>query len=235
MSIWTGISDLASLVTSRGPVAGVLDSIVSFLSGVSDNPERRRVTFTVAMIALAAKMAKADGVVTADEIAAFEDIFDIPASERRNVARVFNLAKQDIAGFHAYAGQILKIYKDDPDILEDILGGLFHIAEADGLIHQDELLFLEEVGQIFGFEEAAFSAIKARHVRGDGCNPYELLGVDPSWSNFELRKHYRKLVSENHPDRLIARGVPAEFIKIANDKMAAINAAYDALQKERGL
>lgn len=235
MSIWTKIADAMTSIASSGPIADALDVIVSFVTGVSDNPERRQVTFTVAMIALSAKMAKADGVVTHDEVEAFKEIFDIPIAEAANVARIFNLAKQDIAGFDSYARQILRIYQNDPDILEDILDGLFHIAEADGIIHENELAFLEEVGRIFAFEDEAFAAIKSRHVKGGQNDPYEVLGVDMTWSNFELRKHYRKLVVENHPDRLIARGVPPEFVKIANDKMAKINAAYDALQKERGL
>lgn len=235
MSIWTKIADVMSAVASSGPVAGALDAIVGFITGVSDQPERRQVTFTIAMIALSAKMAKADGVVTSDEINAFKEIFEIPPKEAANVARMFNLAKQDVAGFDAYARQILKIYQNDPDILEDILDGLFHIAEADGIIHQNELAFLQEVGRIFAFEDEAFAAIKSRHIKGDRGDPYQVLGADATWSNFELRRHYRKLVVENHPDRLIARGVPPEFVKIANDKMAAINAAYDALQKERGL
>lgn len=189
----------------------------------------------MAMIALSAKMAKADGVVTHDEINAFKEIFEIPEAEAANVARVFNLAKQDVRGFDAYARQIQKIYHHDPDFLEDILDGLFHIAKADGIIHDNELAFLQEVGRIFAVEDEVFGAIRARHVRGGRNDPYAILGADPSWSNFELRKHYRRLVLENHPDRLIARGVPPEFVRIANDKMAAINAAYAELEKERGL
>lgn len=235
MSIWGKISEVVGAIATSAPVAGVLDAVVGMLTGVSDNPERRQVAFTVAMIALSAKMAKADGVVTEDEINAFRDIFDIPPQEQQNVARMFNLAKQDVAGFDAYAGQILKIYKDDLDILEDILDGLFHIAEADGIIHEDELAFLEEVGRIFGFEDESFAAIRSRHVKGGENDAYQVLGADHSWSNFELQKHYRSLVKENHPDRLIARGVPPEFVSMANDKMAAINAAYEQLKKERGL
>lgn len=235
MSIWTKIADAMAAIASRGPVADALDAIVNFITGVSDNPERRQVAFTVAMIALSAKMAKADGIVTHDEIRAFKEIFDIPQKEQANVARMFNLAKQDIAGFDAYARQIVKIYRHAPDILEDILDGLFHIAEADGIIHENELAFLREVARIFAFEDEAFDAIRARHVKKGGNDPYEVLGADASWSNFELVRRYRALVLENHPDRLIARGVPPEFVTIANDKMAAINAAYDELKRERGL
>lgn len=235
MSIWTRLSDVVTSIATSVPVAGVLDAVVGFVTGVSDNPERRQVAFTIAMISLSAKMAKADGVVTADEVNAFKEIFDIPPEEQANVARMFNLAKQDVAGFDAYARQILQIYEHEYDILEDILDGLFHIAEADGIIHENELLFIEEVARIFAFEDEAYEAIKARHVRDGKNDPYGVLGVERSWSNFEIRKTYRKLVAENHPDRLIARGVPEEFVRIANDKMAAINAAYDELQKERGL
>ena len=235
MSIWTRLSDVVAAIATSAPVAGVLDAVVGFVTGVSDNPEKRQVVFTIAMISLSAKMAKADGVVTSDEIEAFKEIFEIPPEEQANVSRMFNLAKQDVAGFDAYARQILQIYENDCDILEDILDGLFHIAEADGIIHENELLFIEEVARIFAFEDEAYEAIKARHVKGGQNDPYDVLGVERSWSNFEIRKTYRKLVAENHPDRLIARGVPEEFVRIANDKMAAINAAYDELRKERGL
>ncbi|MEM8839692.1 MAG: DnaJ family molecular chaperone [Pseudomonadota bacterium] len=235
MSIWTKISEAVSRFAQSGPIAGALDAVVDFITGVPDNAERRQVAFTVAMISLSAKMAKADGIVTSDEITAFKDIFEIPDGEKRNVARMFNLAKQDVAGFDAYAGQIKRIYNDVPDTLEDILDGLFHIAKADGVIHENEIAFLEEVGRIFGFDEASFRSVKARHVIDQRNDPYLILGAEPDWSNDALRRHYRRLVAENHPDRLIARGVPAEFVKIANEKLAVINAAYDTLEKERGL
>lgn len=235
MSIWTRFAEAVSQFATSGPVAGALEAVVDFLTAISDNPERRQVAFTVAMISLSAKMAKADGVVTRDEITAFKDIFEIPPKEQRNVARMFNLAKQDVAGFDAYARQIKKIYTEDIDILEDIIDGLFHIAKADNVLHENELAFLEEVGRIFGLTEGQFAHVKARHFAGDTTNPYEVLGADPSWDNDQIKSHYRKLVAENHPDRLIARGVPPEFVHIANDKLAAINSAYDILEKERGI
>ncbi len=235
MSIWTRLSDVVSGLAASGPIADIMNAVTGFVARVSDSPERRQVTFTIAMIALSAKMAKADGVVTHDEIEAFKEIFEIPSKEQHNVARIFNLAKQDVAGFDAYARQILKIYGHDPEFLEDILDGLFHIAEADGIIHENELIFLENIGCIFAIEDEAFETIKARHVKNGITDPYQVLGVEVEWSNFEIKKQYRRLVAENHPDRLIARGVPPEFVKIATDKMAAINVAYDRLQKERGL
>jgi len=187
------------------------------------------------MIALSAKMAKADGVVTVDEIKAFKELFDVPAGEERNVARLFNLAKQDVAGYQAYAQRIASLYPDDAETLEDIVDGLFHIAKADGYVHEAELAYLEDVAHLFGLERRVFDQIKARHVRPDKLDPYVVLGAPHEMNDEDLRKHYRKLVTETHPDRLIARGVPEEFVRIANDRLAVINAAWDQIEAERRL
>jgi len=194
-------------------------------------PDRTRM---IAVIALGAKMAKADGQVTADEVAAFREVFTVPPEDVKNVARVFNLAKKDVRGFEAYAQQMAKLFADDSQVLEDVMDGLFHIAKADGVLHDGEADYLMRVAAIFGFDEAGYNRIKARHFH-DTADPYVVLGISRDWENAAIRKHYRKLVAENHPDRLIARGVPEEFIAIANEKLAAINAAYDQIEKERGL
>jgi DnaJ like chaperone protein len=180
-------------------------------------------------------MAKADGVVTSDEVNAFKQVFTVPPSEIRNVARIFNLAKQDVAGYEAYAGQLAGLFGHDRQMLEDVLDGLFHIAKADDVVHPAELDYLESVATIFGFAATDFARIKARHiVRGKG-DPYLVLGVEPDARDDEVKRAWRRLAAENHPDKHIARGVPEEFIAIANEKIAAINAAYDEIRKERGL
>jgi DnaJ like chaperone protein len=185
------------------------------------------------MIALSAKMAKADGVVTRPEVDAFCRIFTIPAGEEKNVSRVYNLARRDIAGYEAYARDIAHLLADDAAVLEDILDGLFDIAKADGAVHERELAYLSRVATIFGFDEVAFARIRARHVIDQGGDPYLVLNADPSWDFPRLRRHYRRLVAENHPDRLIARGVPEEFIRIANDRLAAINTAWERIERQR--
>ena len=196
---------------------------------------RSQITFTIGVIALSAKMAKADGVVTRDEVDAFKQIFHIPRGEFQNVRRIFNLARQDVAGYDGYAGQIASAFKDNPGVLEDLMDGLFHIAKADGVIHPKEIEYLESVGGIFGFSQGEFDRIRASHLGPEKSDPYLVLGIDRSISDADLKKAYRRMVRENHPDALVGRGVPEEFVDLANDKLAAINEAYDRIAKERGL
>ncbi len=203
-----------------------LDRITKAIAGLTDPKARRQATFSIAMIALSAKMAKADGIVTLDEIHAFRDLFVIPQAERANVARLFDLAKQDTAGFEAYAARIARLYDEDLQTLEDVMDGLFHIAKADGVLHEGERAFLQHVAQIFGFGDAAYDAIELRHVDRGNADPYQVLGVSADMDIQEIKRVYRAKVSEFHPDRMIARGVPPEFITIANDRMAAINQAW---------
>lgn len=230
MSIWTNLGALASRITAPS-----LNAITETLrSAFSGDPElRRQVAFSVAMIALSAKMAKADGVVTRAEIGAFHEIFHVPAKEKRNVARLYRLAQQDVAGFEAYAAQMAKLCGSGAPncrMLEDILDGLFHIAKSDGLIHERELGYLSRVAEIFEIDEAHFERIVARHAVGGEGDPFLVLGVSHDATKAEVTGRYRQLVAENHPDKLIGRGFPAEFIRIANDRMAAINAAYAAIE-----
>nr|WP_155191899.1 DnaJ family molecular chaperone [Roseibium denhamense] len=186
------------------------------------------------MIALSAKMAKADGVVTADEVLAFRDLFEVPEAEERNVARLFSLAQEDVAGYEVYAKKLADLFPYDRKTLLDILDGLFHIAKADGIVHENEISYLSHVAEVFGLDEREFSKVLARHVRNDG-NPYEVLGIGPDASDSELKTHYRREVMETHPDRMIARGVPEEFVRIANDRLAALNTAWAQICAERGL
>lgn len=219
---------LGSAASGAGAVLGSL--VDSLRNLVGDEDQRRQVAFTVAMIGLSAKMAKADGVVTNDEIDAFRDLVEFPQDEAANVARLYNLAKQDVAGFDAYARKISKLFEGETAILEDILDGLFHIAMADGVLHDREGAYLEIVAGEFGMGDIEYRRVRARHVFEGELDPYVVLGVDADLPFLEVRRIYRKLVAENHPDRLVARGVPQEFIKIATDRLAAINAAFDQIE-----
>ncbi len=221
-----------------GSAAGALSSMIEAIrTAFEGDPEtRRRVAFSVAMIALSAKMAKADGIVTESEVSAFQDIFAFPADEANNVARLYNLAKQDVAGFDSYAARLAGLCSSGDfncPVLEDILDGLFHIAKADGVVHEKELAFLDSVATIFHIDEEHFARIKARHVFAGERDPYFLLGLTRDADLATVKKRYRALVAENHPDRMIARGVPEEFLAIANDRAAAINAAYEEIVRDR--
>jgi len=195
----------------------------------------KNVAFTIAVIVLGAKMAKADGRVTEDEVRAFRQVFRVPEGEIKNVAKVFNQAKRDARGFEPYAEQIARLFRNHPAVLEELLGALFHIAQADGVYHPGEKEFLRQVAAIFGFGQAAFARIEAEHMGAQKGDPYVVLGMSHDATDAELKAAYRKLVKENHPDRLIAEGLPEEFVDLANEKLAAINAAWDRIQKERGL
>ena len=230
MSIWEKLAGAATGMVRSGPIG-------AFLRGnqEQDGQAEDQVAFTVGVIVLGAKMAKADGVVTMDEVNAFKEVFKVPDGEMKNVARVFNLAKQDVAGYEAYAEQLATMFKGNRKLLEDVLEGLFHIAKADEMLHPREEQFLAGVAKRFGMTDTEFAYVKARHVVAHKRNPYDVLGVKPSVTNDELKSHYRKLVAENHPDKLIARGVPKEFVSIATEKVAAINEAYGQIAKERGM
>ncbi|MEM6711073.1 MAG: DnaJ family molecular chaperone [Pseudomonadota bacterium] len=234
MSLWTSITSIVANAASGASAA--LGSVVDALRNlIGDEDQRRQVAFTVAMIGLSAKMAKADGVVTRDEIDAFRDLVEFPQDEAENVARLYNLAKQDVAGFDAYARKIATLFEGEDAILEDILDGLFHIAMADGVLHDREATYLEVVAGEFGFDDVEYRRVRARHVFDGEVDPYIVLGVEQGAAFEEVRKVYRKLVADNHPDRLIARGVPAEFVKIASERLASINAAFDQIElRHRG-
>jgi len=233
MSVWGKVSGAAAGLFVGGPVGAVVGAVVGhfFLDRESDPG----VSFTIAIIALAGKMARADGVVTEEEFEVFRNVFGVPPEEEANVRRIFNLARQDIAGFEHYAGQIAHLFMGNPALLEDILDGLFEIAKADGVLHPGEAQFLERVAEIFGFAPNEFRRIRASHFAPELTDPYVILGLSYTADEEELKQTYRRLVRENHPDSLMARGVPAEFIKLANDKLAAINNAYEKIRAERGL
>ncbi|GJD59572.1 J domain-containing protein [Methylobacterium dankookense] len=191
----------------------------------------RDVVFTTGLVALAAKMAKSDGVVTPSEVEAFGKVVQVEPAERAGVERLFDLAKTTTAGFEAYASQLAATFSEEPALLEDVLDGLFHIATADGAIHEAEERYLNAVAEIFGLDEAAFRRIAARHVRL-ADDPYLVLGLERGTDAAAVKARHRQLVSENHPDRAIARGLPPEAVAIATKRLAAINAAYDRIEAE---
>ncbi len=226
MSIWSRIADAASAIG---------DSIGAFLqriSGTDATPPEKSMAFTIGMIALGAKMAKADGIVLEVEISAFKRVFQVPDKELPAVARVFNLAKQDVAGFDSYARQIARLFAPKSTVLLDVIDGLFHIACADSVLHQAEIGFLGEVAAIFGFSPTEFEAIVARYRPSrDPDDPWLVLGVPRAASMAEVKTRYRQLVRENHPDYQIAAGVPEEMVMLATERLKAINEAYAQVEK----
>lgn len=198
-------------------------------------PDPRDVGFTAAVVGLGAKMAVADGRVTDDEIMVFSRVFQTDPRDAASVRRVFNLARQTVNGYESYARKIGRKYAHRPCLLEGVLDGLFMIAMADGVVTEDEMDYLQTVSAAFGFTEATFRRIKASHLGADRDDPYTILGVPHDAEFSEIRKAYRRLMADNHPDRLVQNGAPREFEIAANEKSAAITTAYARIRAERGL
>jgi DnaJ like chaperone protein len=192
---------------------------------------RDSVTFTIAMIALAAKLAKSDGRVKRSEIHAFREIFTIEPEQEEAVGRVFDLCRQDVAGYRDYARQIVRLFGRGAPILEDIMDALFHIAVSDGGYHPEEDDYLEAVAAIFELDARCFARLRARYAP-EHWDPWSVLGIEYSADPKAVRAQYRALVRQNHPDVLTANGLPEEMRELANRRLADINRAYTELTKE---
>jgi DnaJ like chaperone protein len=231
MSLWTRISEALEALRQGESLSEVF--------GRLRTPPERTVAFTIAVIALSAKMAKADGLVTRDEVTAFRRVFHIPPEDEPAAARVFNMAREDVAGFEHYASRIARMFKVEgkpcgaDSVLCDLMEGLFHIATADGDYHPAEDAFLSRVAEIFGMEETAFRRLRTRYVPDLAPDPYAVLGVHPDAPLDEIRDSYRAEVRQMHPDQMMARGVPQEAVQMAEQRMQAINRAWEEIQSSR--
>lgn len=237
MSIW---GRLAAATMESSPGATWISTLFGGPSGLPDNSKKQSsdanaLPFTLGMITLGAKMAKADGVVTKDEVRAFRKAFNVSDAEMKQAAHAFNIAKRDAAGYEIHADELVSVFKGDRKLLGYTLDGLFHIAKADGEVPAAEEVFLGRVARRFGFTDAEFAVVKARHLGANVHKPYDVLGVNPSTTDADLTSTYHRLVAESQPDDFLSRGMPAEFVSIAKSKLAAIEEAYKAIAKERGL
>jgi DnaJ like chaperone protein len=250
MSIWGKVIGGVAGFALGGPLGALLGAIAGHAAdrrieqaepaaledqSLDDRSATRQIAFTIAVVVLGAKMAKSDGVVNRAEITAFKEVFQVPPSELKNVARLFDQAKQDPAGFEPYARQIARMFRKDHPVLEELLDGLFHIAKADGKVHDAEIVYLKSVADIFGLEDADFARLREGHLGPDKADPYTILGTTRLASNEEIKAAWRRLVRDTHPDKLMAQGLPPEAIALANERLAAINVAWDTVRTERGI
>jgi DnaJ like chaperone protein len=225
MSLWTRIADALAALRAGEGLAVVFDRL-------RERPDRS-VGFAIAVIALGAKIAKADGTVTRNEVRAFREVFTIPPGEETHAAHVYNLARLDAAGYEAYAHQIARMYGSDRSNLSDLLEGLFHIAMADGDYHPGENAFLTTVAEIFAIDPRAFARLRARFVPDAEQDPYDILGVSHDAPLAEIRTVWRREVRDNHPDRAIARGLPSEAVTLAEKRLIALNHAMEMIDRDR--
>jgi DnaJ like chaperone protein len=235
MAIWALLMGSAVGLALGGPLGALAGAAVGAVVdravvSARASPARRQVAFSIAAIALAAKMAQADGHASEREFDAFERLFHVPEAERENMRRFYRLARQSVDGYEAYARQTASLLGPASPVLEDLLEALMMIATVDG-VHPAEIDFLEKVAELMGFTPAQWAAIRVRHVPLAPDDPHAVLGVAPGADEAEIRAAYRRLARDHHPDRHMAEGTPPEFIRVAEARMASINAAYAALTK----
>ena len=241
MNIWRWILAGAARFAPGGPLGSLVGTASDAgpdLAG-SDAPSGHRdptrsVAFTIAVVALGAKLAKADGMVTDDEVDVLRQVFKVPPDQERNLTRFLNIARRNAGGFEPYAQQVAGMFRDNPVVLEELLHCLFYIAKADGVVADAELTYLREVARLFGLSACTWDAIRAAQVGGGEADPYCVLGLEPDADIADIKAAYRRLVREHHPDQLIAQGMPEEFVQVATDRLAAINTAYERVGIERG-
>ncbi len=237
MSIWGSLIGGMIGFSLGGPFGMLLGSLVG--GKISRARSRRNFgafaqpqqIFALSLIVLSAKLSKADGNVSREELVAVKDKLKIPENEIDQVGKIFNKAKEESAGYEPYAKQIAQIYKGNINVLEEVINILFYIAEADGNVSSSELTMIENISKIFGLSHAQFNSVKESRKGSDKLNPYIVLESNPDDDLQSIRKKYLKLSKENHPDLLISKGVPQEVIEESKNKMRAINSAWDKIQK----
>ena len=237
MSIWGSLIGGFVGFSFAGPIGALIGSMLggrissarrsSFQRGFAHSQQ----VFAVALIILTAKLAKADGHVSREELIAIKDKLKIPEHEIKQVGKIFNKAKEDSLGYEPYAQQIAQIYKNNPMVLDEIINTLFYIAEADSNVSDSELVMIKNIAKIFGLSENQFEGIKESRKGSDKLNPYIVLGCSPNDDFVIIRKKYLQLSKEHHPDALINKGVPQEVIEESKKKMRAINSAFDQIEK----
>ena len=225
MSIWKKIEKTIMSLASGEPFSNIFQKFAT--------PPERKIGFTIAVIALSAKMAKADGIVSKEEVNAFSQIFEIPKGQEKHVSNVYNLARQDIAGYEIYAKKIAKMLKNKKILLENIIEGLLFISIADGAYHPKEDKFVNNVASIFSIKRGRLEYLKNMYIDTSANSYYKILNVSPGDNLEQIRKQWKKLVLAHHPDMVLARGLPEEAIRLTTVKLARINEAWENIKAIR--
>ena len=237
MSIWGSLLGGVIGFSFGGPFGALLGSFLGGkISGLNSsktigNQQNSQEVFALSLIILSAKLSKADGHVSKEELIAVKDKLRIPDSEIDQVAKIFNKAKDESTGYEPYAKQIAEIFRGNLNVLEEVINILFYIAEADGHVSNDEETMIANIAYIFGLSQKQYQSIKESRKTSDKLNPYIVLESQPTDDLKTIRKNYIKLSKEHHPDLLISKGVPVEVINESKNKMRSINAAWDQVQK----
>ena len=242
MSIWGSLIGGMVGFSLGGPFGMLLGSLIggkisrarSSNSGFNSFAQPQQI-FALSLIVLSAKLSKIDGHVSKEELIAVKDKLKIPENEIEQVGKIFNKAKEESTGYEPYAKQISQIYKNNLNVLEEVINILFYIAESDGNVSQSEIDMIQHIAQIFGLNQSQFNSIRETRKSSDKLNPYIVLETKPDDDLLLIRKKYIQLSKENHPDLLISKGVPSEVIAESKKKMRAVNLAWDRVQKLKSI
>ena len=205
MSIWGSLIGGMIGFSLGGPFGMLLGSLIGgkisrAKGSINNSFAQPQQIFALSLIVLSAKLSKADGQVSKEELIAVKDKLKIPENEIDQVGKIFNKAKNESTGYKPYAEQIAQIYRGNLNVLEEVINILFYIAEADGNISQAELVMIEDIARIFGLSESQFNSLKESRKSSDKLNPYIVLESNPDDSLTDIRKRYIKLSKEHHPD-----------------------------------
>ena len=236
MSIWGSLIGGMIGFSLGGPFGMLLGSLIGgkisrAKGSINNSFAQPQQIFALSLIVLSAKLSKADGQVSKEELIAVKDKLKIPENELDQVGKIFNKAKNESTGYEPYAQQIAQIYRGNLNVLEEVVNILFYIAEADRNISQSEMNMIQDIAKIFGLNENQFNSLKESRKSSDKLNPYIVLESNPNDDLSDIRKKYLKLSKEHHPDLLLSKGVPNEVIEESKKKMRAINSAWDQIQK----
>ena len=237
MSIWGSLIGGMVGFSFGGPIGALIGSMIggklssSRRGGFQQGFAQQQQLFVISLIILTAKLAKVDGHVSKEELIAVKEKLKIPEHEIEQVGKIFNKAKEDSLGYEPYAQQIAQIYRRNPAVLDEVVNILFYIAEADGTVSDSEINYIKNVSTIFGLNSNQFESIRETRVGSHKQNPYVVLGCQPNDDLQTIRKKYLKLSKEHHPDVLMSKGLPKELITESEKKLAAINSAYDKIEK----
>ena len=237
MTIWGNLVGGFIGFSFAGPIGALIGSIIggkissARRGGFQQNIAQSQQIFAISLVILTAKLAKADGQVSKEELIAIKEKLKVPDHEIDQVGKIFNKAKEDSLGYEPYAKQIAQIYQNNPAVLDEVINILFYIAESDGKVSNSELAMIKNIAQIFNLTDIQFEGIKESRKGSDKLNPYIVLGCTSNDDFATIRKKYLQLSKEHHPDALISKGVPKEVIEESKKKMRAINSAFDKIEK----
>jgi len=200
--------------------------------------EEAQFTFFVAAFSMLAKLAKADGRVSKEEVDAVKNfmVYDLNLNpeSRRLATNVFHAAIESPDNFVDFATQFYSQFRTQHQMLDLMIDILLRVSVADGALSASEENLILSAVRIFNFSDEKYRKLRSKYIQ-DVDKYYATLGCDRNDSNDHIKKQYRKLVSDYHPDKIASKGLPEEFTKFANDKFREIQEAYDVIKKERGI